>query len=154
MTILDGKNDGRWWIVAWVAPLSCLAVGVLSGIASSGSQNDWLGGSIIIPILVFTGVGCVSAIFAGVVSCIRREKNCAMGLIPGIIAILVIYLVAVKWYEFHADQARYKHVEQRRTERQVNLGETGNRPNQALQHNDPSCHVSCLRTPRASRCRG
>jgi hypothetical protein len=27
-------------------------------------------------------------------------------------------------------------------------------PNQALQHNDPSCHVSCLRTPRASRSRG
>jgi hypothetical protein len=27
-------------------------------------------------------------------------------------------------------------------------------PNQALQHNDPSCHVSCLRTPRASRDRG
>jgi ribosomal protein S18 acetylase RimI-like enzyme len=29
-----------------------------------------------------------------------------------------------------------------------------NRPNQALQHNDPSCHESCLRTPRASRGRG
>ena len=29
-----------------------------------------------------------------------------------------------------------------------------NEPNQALQHNDPSCHVSCLRTPRASRARG
>jgi hypothetical protein len=29
-----------------------------------------------------------------------------------------------------------------------------NEPNQALQHNDPSCHVSCLRTPRASRGRG
>ena len=28
------------------------------------------------------------------------------------------------------------------------------KPNQALQHNDPSCHVSCLRTPRASRGRG
>ena len=27
-------------------------------------------------------------------------------------------------------------------------------PNQALQHNDPSCHVLCLRTPRASRGRG
>jgi len=27
-------------------------------------------------------------------------------------------------------------------------------PNQALQHNDPGCHVSCLRTPRASRGRG
>jgi hypothetical protein len=27
-------------------------------------------------------------------------------------------------------------------------------PNQALQHNDPSCHVSCFRTPRASRGRG
>ena len=27
-------------------------------------------------------------------------------------------------------------------------------PNQALQHNDPSCHVSCLRTPRASWGRG
>jgi hypothetical protein len=26
--------------------------------------------------------------------------------------------------------------------------------NQALQHNDPSCHESCLRTPRASRSRG
>jgi hypothetical protein len=26
--------------------------------------------------------------------------------------------------------------------------------NQALQHNDPSCHVPCLRTPRASRGRG
>ena len=26
--------------------------------------------------------------------------------------------------------------------------------NQALQHNDPSCHVSCLRTPRASCGRG
>ena len=26
--------------------------------------------------------------------------------------------------------------------------------NQALQHNDPSCHESCLRTPRASRGRG
>jgi len=26
--------------------------------------------------------------------------------------------------------------------------------NQALQHNDPSCHVSCLRTPHASRGRG
>ena len=26
--------------------------------------------------------------------------------------------------------------------------------NQALQHNDPSCHVSCLRTPRASWGRG
>jgi hypothetical protein len=26
--------------------------------------------------------------------------------------------------------------------------------NQALQHNDPSCHGSCLRTPRASRGRG
>jgi len=29
-----------------------------------------------------------------------------------------------------------------------------NTPNQALQHNDPSCHESCLRTPRASRDRG
>ena len=29
-----------------------------------------------------------------------------------------------------------------------------NTPNQALQHNDPSCHESCLRTPRASRGRG
>jgi len=28
------------------------------------------------------------------------------------------------------------------------------RANQALQHNDPSCHESCLRTPRASRGRG
>jgi hypothetical protein len=28
------------------------------------------------------------------------------------------------------------------------------KPNQALQHNDPSCHASCLRTPRASRGRG
>jgi len=28
------------------------------------------------------------------------------------------------------------------------------RANQALQHNDPSCHVPCLRTYRASRCRG
>ena len=27
-------------------------------------------------------------------------------------------------------------------------------PNQALQHNDPSCHVPCLRTNRASRGRG
>jgi len=27
-------------------------------------------------------------------------------------------------------------------------------PNQALQHNDPSCHVPCLRTYRASRGRG
>jgi len=27
-------------------------------------------------------------------------------------------------------------------------------PNQALQHNDPSCHESCLRTPPASRGRG
>jgi ribosomal protein S18 acetylase RimI-like enzyme len=27
-------------------------------------------------------------------------------------------------------------------------------PNQALKHNDPSCHASCLRTPRASRGRG
>jgi len=27
-------------------------------------------------------------------------------------------------------------------------------PNQALQHNDPSCHESCLRTPRASQGRG
>ena len=27
-------------------------------------------------------------------------------------------------------------------------------PNQALQHNDPSCHESCLRTPRASCGRG
>ena len=27
-------------------------------------------------------------------------------------------------------------------------------PNQALQHNDPGCHESCLRTPRASRGRG
>jgi uncharacterized membrane protein YebE (DUF533 family) len=27
-------------------------------------------------------------------------------------------------------------------------------PNQAVQHNDPSCHESCLRTPRASRGRG
>jgi len=26
--------------------------------------------------------------------------------------------------------------------------------NQALQHNDPSCHMSCLRTPRASWGRG
>jgi hypothetical protein len=26
--------------------------------------------------------------------------------------------------------------------------------NQALQHNDPSSHASCLRTPRASRGRG
>jgi len=26
--------------------------------------------------------------------------------------------------------------------------------NQAVQHNDPSCHESCLRTPRASRGRG
>jgi len=29
-----------------------------------------------------------------------------------------------------------------------------NPPNQALQHNDPSCHGSCLRTPRASWGRG
>ena len=29
-----------------------------------------------------------------------------------------------------------------------------NEPNQALQHNDPSCHVSCFRTPRASWGRG
>jgi hypothetical protein len=29
-----------------------------------------------------------------------------------------------------------------------------NPPNQALQHNDPSCHVSCFRTPRASWGRG
>jgi len=28
------------------------------------------------------------------------------------------------------------------------------KPNQALQHNDPSCHVPCLRTPRASWGRG
>jgi len=28
------------------------------------------------------------------------------------------------------------------------------RPNQALQHNDPICHESCLRTPRASWGRG
>ena len=27
-------------------------------------------------------------------------------------------------------------------------------PNQALQHNDPSCHVPCVRTDRASRGRG
>jgi len=30
----------------------------------------------------------------------------------------------------------------------------GTEPNKALQHNDPSCHESCLRTPRASRGRG
>jgi len=29
-----------------------------------------------------------------------------------------------------------------------------NEPNKAVQHNDPSCHGSCLRTPRASRDRG
>jgi len=29
-----------------------------------------------------------------------------------------------------------------------------NRPNQALQHNDPSCHAPCMRTCRASRGRG
>jgi hypothetical protein len=34
------------------------------------------------------------------------------------------------------------------------LKEAKTGPNQALQHNDPSCHVSCLRTPRASRGRG
>jgi hypothetical protein len=28
------------------------------------------------------------------------------------------------------------------------------RPNQALQHNDPSCHAPCVRTCRASRGRG
>jgi hypothetical protein len=27
-------------------------------------------------------------------------------------------------------------------------------PNQALQHNDPSCHAPCMRTCRASRGRG
>jgi len=36
----------------------------------------------------------------------------------------------------------------------VYYGQRINTPNQALQHNDPSCHVSCLRTPRASRGRG
>jgi len=34
--------------------------------------------------------------------------------------------------------------------KQINRG----KPNQALQHNDPSCHVPCLRTYRASRGRG
>jgi len=32
--------------------------------------------------------------------------------------------------------------------------ELRNRPNQALQHNDPSCHAACVRTCRASRGRG
>jgi len=32
--------------------------------------------------------------------------------------------------------------------------EKNKRPNQALQHNDPSCHVPCVRTYRASRGRG
>jgi hypothetical protein len=30
----------------------------------------------------------------------------------------------------------------------------GKTPNQALQHNDPSCHAPCMRTCRASRGRG
>ena len=34
------------------------------------------------------------------------------------------------------------------------IADARKRANQALQHNDPSCHVSCLRTPRASRGRG
>jgi hypothetical protein len=35
-----------------------------------------------------------------------------------------------------------------------NLYALRRRANQALQHNDPGCHESCLRTPRASRGRG
>jgi hypothetical protein len=34
------------------------------------------------------------------------------------------------------------------------IADTRKWANQALQHNDPSCHESCLRTPRASRGRG
>jgi hypothetical protein len=34
------------------------------------------------------------------------------------------------------------------------IADAKKRANQALQHNDPSCHVSCLRTPRASWGRG
>jgi hypothetical protein len=40
------------------------------------------------------------------------------------------------------------------TEVPINEFKQPNPPNQALQHNDPSCHVSCLRTPRASQGRG
>jgi hypothetical protein len=41
-------------------------------------------------------------------------------------------------------RAHFKDIKQRKA----------TQANQALQHNDPSCHVSCLRTPRASRGRG
>ena len=37
---------------------------------------------------------------------------------------------------------------------QETLKKDTQKANQALQHNDPSCHESCLRTPRASRGRG
>jgi len=36
----------------------------------------------------------------------------------------------------------------------LNLVHKENPPNQALQHNDPSCHAPCVRTCRASRGRG
>jgi hypothetical protein len=44
-----------------------------------------------------------------------------------------------------------EHPEDRWAQHELKLKK---QPNQALQHNDPSCHVSCLRTPRASRGRG
>jgi len=52
------------------------------------------------------------------------------------------------------DSPAMKRVRAYFPDREKDAQEARKKANQALQHNDPSCHVSCLRTPRASRGRG
>jgi inorganic pyrophosphatase len=63
---------------------------------------------------------------------------------------LIVVPVSVRFSE--EEIRRHIHFQEKYFESDIFV--KSEKPNKALQHNDPSCHVSCLRTPRASRGRG
>jgi hypothetical protein len=89
--------------------------------------------------LIFTFIGSiVSAVVFGFTSMIKREPSRGLAIFSVVLALTITAFVYLG-NRCEPDIARLKQQ---------------NTPNQALQHNDPSCHVPCLRTYRASRGRG
>jgi hypothetical protein len=95
------RSTGKWWLAALLIPFLSFGIGVVCGLSSRGSENDWLGGHIILPIAASILVGCIISVIATGVSFVRGERLSYLSLLVSIPAVIVLGYGGVSYVKFH-----------------------------------------------------
>jgi Na+/proline symporter len=139
------KTITLWVLVLGAVPLALYprfaseAVHLLAAVPAHDGPVKTLSLGIALALL---GLAYPAVLFGSVIFALRKRKKKSdrTALVLGFVPILYVFAVAMLYHLFLSSVAEEYDVKKR--------------PNQALQHNDHSCHELCLRTPRASCGRG